>query len=129
MLPSEIPSDLTDGEESHDYYAGRWSLLVDLQAEFVGKFGAYLILALLVPSVLVVFVIGDWTDAPDRTLIFAALAFIALGAISGYSFIWYRWAKKRERIAFQMMQAAAKREQDREERRRLARLKAAEKNE
>ncbi len=53
MWPGEVASDLDVNEETHDNLAGRWSILVDLYVEFQGAFGAYLIMALLIPGLMI----------------------------------------------------------------------------
>ncbi len=104
MLPGHVVSDDDDGTEAHAYYAGRWSLLVDLQAEFGGAFGAYLLFAFVVPGLMVASVYFEWTERPELSLFGAAALFIMLVSISLYALIWYRWAKKREQLAFETMQ-------------------------
>jgi hypothetical protein len=103
------------------YYAGRWDLLIDLQGEFGGAFGAYLLLALVLPGAMVAFVFFGWTQSPEATLLGAAALFIALLAVSLYALVWYLWVKKRERLAFDTMQRRGEEQLAREEeKKRLA---------
>jgi hypothetical protein len=115
MLPGKVLSDNDDGKEAHAYYAGRWTLLSDLQREFGGLFGAYLFLAFLFPGALIASVFFEWVERPGMTLVFAATLFVALLSISLFSLAWYRWAKKREQRAFEMMQQKGREELELEE--------------
>lgn len=103
MWPSEVPSDIGLQEESREHLSGRWSLLVDLCSEFQGASGAYMFLAFLVPIVASVLIYFCWTDRPLLWLSVATLSFVAFASISAFSFIFYRWAKSRERLAWELM--------------------------
>ncbi len=95
VWPGEVPSDLDVDEENRDHLVGRWSILLDLYADFQGACGAYLLVAFLIPGLMVVSVVFEWTERPDVTLAIAAVVFTACISISLYSYIWFRWAKKR----------------------------------
>jgi hypothetical protein len=104
MWPGEVASDLDIEEENHDNLAGRWSILVDLYVEFQGECGAYLIMALLIPGLLVASVFFEWTQRPELTITIAAVIFIVCITVSLHAYLWFRWVKKRERQAFALMQ-------------------------
>ena len=103
MLPGEVPSDLDVEDENHDSLVGRWTILVDLQAEFGGAFRAYLLFAFLIPGLLFASAYFGWTDRPSITLAAAFVVFVVLLTVSLYSFVWYRWAKKRQAKTYQLM--------------------------
>ena len=103
MWPGEVPSDLDIEEANHDRLAGRWAILIDLCSEFQGEFGAYLVFAFLIPGLLVAMVIFEGTERPVLTLAIAAVTFIVCITVSLHAFIWFRWAKKREREAYDLI--------------------------
>jgi hypothetical protein len=103
MWPGEVSSDLDIEEENHDHLAGRWTILVDLYSELQGECGAYLILAFLIPGLLVVSVFFKWTERPLLAIAIAAVVFIICITVSLHAYIWFRWVKKRQRKAFDLM--------------------------
>lgn len=104
MRLMEVPSDLDDGTESHDYWAGKWTVFSDIYGVFGGSFGLFLVLSLLVPCAMVASVFFEWAARPEMTLFGAGVVFIVCLALSLHSLAWYIWAKRRERIAFETMQ-------------------------
>lgn len=110
----EVPSDLDDGTESHDYWAGKWSVFSDIHGIFGGSFGLFLVLTLLVPGAMLASVFFDWTEQPDMVLLGAALVFVVCLTLSLHSLAWYVWAKRRERLAFETMQRLGEAELARE---------------
>jgi hypothetical protein len=104
MWPGEVSSDLDVNEESYDNLAGRWSILVDLYVEFQGECGAFLFMAILIPGLLAASVFFEWTQRPLLTLAIGAVVFIICITVSLHSYIWFRWVRKRKRIAFALMQ-------------------------
>ncbi len=116
MLPGHIDSDDDLETDSHAELAGRWSLLVDLRAEFGGAFGAYLIFAVLLPGALVAYGMWGSPDDPASLLLGAAVIFIVCLSISLYTCVWFVWAKRREEKTFAMMQRRGEEEYERAER-------------
>lgn len=114
MLPGEVPSDL-DEDETHDHLAGRWSLLVDLRAEFQGALGAWLIAAFLFPGFLVGATIWGEHEDPGLALLVAGIIFIVCATIAAYSGWWFVWTARRERRTFELMQRRGEEEVARED--------------
>jgi hypothetical protein len=104
MLPGHINSDDDLETASHAGLSARWSLLVDLQAEFGGAFVAYLLLAFVVPCSLLAYVMWGSPASPYGVIVGAAVIFSVCLTISLYSLWWYVWAKRREERAFKLMQ-------------------------
>jgi hypothetical protein len=104
LQPGRILSDDDDGSNGHAYYSGRWTLLLDLLTEFEGAFGAYLLFAFIIPGGMLASIYFEKIENPDLMLVGAGAVFISLLSISAYTFVWYLWAKKRERLAFKTMQ-------------------------
>jgi hypothetical protein len=124
MLPGQIDSDDDVETASHAELSGRWSLLIDLQREFGGAFGAYLIFAILWPGGLVAYTVFGSPDNPTRILFGAALIFIVCLTISLYTLWWYVWAKRREAKTFELMQRRGEEELAREEQGKVQRRAA-----
>ena len=124
MLPGRIDSDEDLETDSHAQLSGRWSLLVDLQREFGGAFGAFLIIAIVLPGGLVANVAWGSPDNPDLVLVGAAISFVVCLTISLYALWWYVWAKRREEKTFQMMQRRGEEELAREEEAKVRRRAA-----
>ena len=115
MRLMEVPSDLDDATESHDYWAGKWTVFSDIYGVFGGSFGLFLILSLLLPGAMVASVLFGWAERPEMALLGAGLVFVVCLTLSLHSLAWYVWAKRRERIAFVTMQQLGVAELAREE--------------
>jgi predicted permease len=64
----------------------------------------YLVFAFLWPGLFVVSVYYEWTERPELVLVAAALFFVVVFlSFSIHAYVWFRWVKKREQIAFDMM--------------------------
>ena len=125
MLPGRVDTDDDVETDSHARLSGRWSLLVDLHREFQGAFGAFLIIAIILPGCLIANVIWGSPDNPDLVLIGAAISFIICLTISLYTLWWCVWVKRREEKTFKMMQLRGEEELAREAQAKARRRAAA----
>jgi len=94
MWPSDVPSDIDVDKESYEQLGARWTLLVDLHGEFQGLTIIYGVLAFLVPG----FIMGGsffGTENSESGFVVAAMLFIVLLTISGYSLVWFAWTRRR----------------------------------
>lgn len=111
MIPTEVPSDSDMHEVGRSELVGRWTILVEISSEFQGAVGAYALLGILFPCILIASAIFGWTSQEQAfwLLLWAAIIFVGCMSISLYTLIWYFWARKRERAIYDLM-----RKQDRD---------------
>jgi hypothetical protein len=90
-------------KDDYAHLAGRWTILVDLGAEFRREFVIYLVVGLTFVGVLVTAVTLDLTAHAEATLIVAAVIAGICISMALHAYIWSKWIRKREQLIFELM--------------------------
>lgn len=105
MWPGTVSSDLDVHEVSIGDLFGRWTILVDVRAEFQGAAGAYGLLAIVVAILTAAGVQLGWVENTGRAVSIAAVAFVIFSTVSLYSLLWFYWANKRSKRVWTLLEA------------------------
>ncbi len=108
----EIPSDIDVERETAEHLGGRYTILSDLCSEFQGAVGAFALIGVVLPGVMLGGVIFGWiSDQHElRAILGAAAFFIACMTLSINSWIWLRWLRRRKRFVHALIVRAVETE-------------------